>query len=507
MSKFSHLHTHSHYSLLQALPKIPELILAAKKYKMKILAITDNGNLYGAIEFYKECKKNDIKPIIGVDIYLAVRSRHDKQAGIDKDRHRLILLAKDDTGYKNLLKLVSVANLEGFYYKPRIDLEILEKHSRGLIAISSSWSGDISKSLRNKDIEKAEELTEKYKKIFGDNFFIEITKHSELPGHNEHMDVLVKFAKENKVPIMAAHDIYYIDKEDRHARETLTAVQQGITRRETLSGEMGGFEKKEEDFSFVPPKEMGEKFKNLPEALENTEKIAEMCNLELEFGKWVFPDLKIESGKSADNELRDLVYNGIKTRNLKKTKEVIDRLEYELGVIKTKGYSPYFLVVADLLRHAHENNILTTIRGSVAGSLVTYCVEITNIDPLKYKIPFERFLNPERPSPPDIDMDFADNRRDEMIAYAKQKYGDDKVAQIGTFGTMMARGSVRDTARALGFPYSSGDRIAKLIPLGQQGFPMSIDKAFSEVPELKNLYKTDKDTKVIIDMEQSCIEN
>ena len=496
--KFTHLHTHSHYSLLQALPKIPEIIEAAKKEEMEALALTDNGNMYGTIEFYKECKKANIKPIIGVDAYLAGRTRHDKQAGIDKDRFRLILLCKNEKGYKNLLKLVTASYLEGFYYKPRIDFEILEKYSEGLICISSSWSGDISTALRNKNFELANELVEKYKKIFSDNFYIEITKHPELNGHNEHMTVLAEFAKEKNVPIVAAHDVYYIAPEDKEAKNTLMAVSQGAP----VSGgsEGGAWDNEDEDFSFLSDAEVRERFQDMPEAIFNNHKITALCNLELELGHWAFPDIKIESGKSYDDELRDLAYEGLKTRELPKNEEVIKRLEYELDVIKTKGYSPYFLVVADLLNYAHEHGILTNIRGSVSGSLVTYLSHITNINPLEYEIPFERFLNPDRPSAPDIDMDFADDRRDEMVAYVKSKYGEDKVAQIGTFGTMMARGSVRDTARALGFAYTVGDRIAKLIPMGAQGFPMTIDRALAEVPELLELYKKDADSKKIIDM-------
>ena len=495
--KFSHLHTHSHYSLLQALPKIPELVQYAREQGLEALALTDNGNLYGAIEFYKECKKSGIKPIIGVDAYMATRTRLDKQAGVDKERYRLVLLAKNIDGYKNLLKLVTASYLEGFYYKPRIDFEILEKYSAGLIAISSSYSGDISSALRSKNIEKAKELIEKYKKIFKEDFLIEITKHPELPGHNEHMDLLVQFAKENAVPLMAAHDIYYLKSEDKKAKDTLMAVMQGGEPKERNAAAFGG---EEEDFSFITSDTMEKRFEDLPEAIENTKKIAEKCNLELELGKWVFPNLTLPSGKTYNQELEDLAYAGIEKRDLEKTPEVMERLKYELDIIKKKGYSPYFLVVADLLKYAHENGILTTIRGSVAGSLTTYCIGITNVNPLEYKLPFERFLNPERPSAPDIDMDFADDRRDEMIHYAKQKYGADHVAQIGTFGTMMARGSVRDTARALGFSYTVGDRIAKLIPMGAQGFPMTIDRALSEVPELNDLYKKEEDAKTIIDM-------
>ncbi|OHB15812.1 MAG: DNA polymerase III subunit alpha [Candidatus Zambryskibacteria bacterium RIFOXYC1_FULL_39_10] len=494
--KFTHLHTHSHYSLLQALPKLPELIEAAKVDGMEALALTDNGNMYGAIEFYKECQKQGIKPIIGVDAYLASRTRFDKQAGVDKDRFRLVLLCKSEIGYKNLLKLVTASYLEGFYYKPRVDIELLEKYSEGLICISGSWSGDISTAVRNRNFELAKELVQKYKKIFKEeDFYIEITKHPELEGHNEHMVVLSNFAKENGVSIVASHDVYYIKLEDREARNTLMAVQQGAPQ----GGERGAWDE-DENFSFLSTEDMKSRFADMPEAIFNNQKISGLCNLELELGKWAFPDIIIESGKSYDDELHDLAYNGLERRGLPKSDEIITRLEYELGVIKTKGYSPYFLVVADLMNYAHDHGILTNIRGSVSGSLTTFASHITNINPLEYEIPFERFLNPDRPSAPDIDMDFADNRRDEMVEYVKQKYGADKVAQIGTFGTMAARGSVRDTARALGFAYTLGDRIAKLIPMGAQGHPMTIDRALTEVPELLELYKKDVESKKIIDM-------
>lgn len=467
----------------------------AKKHGMEALALTDNGNLYGAIEFYKECKKAGLKPIIGVDAYLATRSLHDKQTGVDKERYRLVLLAKNEVGYKKLLKLVSISYLDGFYYKPRLDLETLARHAEGLIAISSSWSGDISTALRNKNNERLAELVDYYKKTFAGDFYIEITRHPELAGHNEHMETLVKFAKENGLPIVSAHDVYYLNPEDAAAKDTLMAVMQGGEAKERT-----GWGENQEDFSFILPEEMEARFKDLPEALFNNQKISALCNLELELGKWVFPPLDLPSGKTADEELRDLAFAGIEKRGITKTEEVIKRLNYELEIIKTKGYSPYFLVVADLLHYAHSQGILSNIRGSVSGSLVTYTSGITNINPLEYDIPFERFLNPDRPSAPDIDMDFADDRRDEIIEYARRKYGKDHVAQIGTFGTMMARGSVRDTARALGFPYAVGDQIAKLIPFGSQGFPMSIDKALETTPELKELYEKDASTKTVIDM-------
>jgi DNA polymerase III subunit alpha len=495
MSKFVHLHTHSHYSLLEALPKIPDLVKKAKACKMTALALTDAGNLYGAIEFYQECQAHGIKPIIGVDAYLAIRTRHDKEARIDNARSRLVLLAENETGYKNLIKLVSASYLEGFYYKPRMDKELLEMHSEGLIAILPSFSGEVTRSVASGDKDKALQTLNWYKKTFGkNNVFLEVTHHPEIAGHNEKMKALVSFADETGAELVAAQDVYYLEPEDKPARDTLLSIQSH------LGKEANGFGEEDENFSFINQTEAQAYFRDLPQALANSIVVAERCNLELKLGTWVFPDYRLESGKSYDDELRDLAFAGFKKREVEETPEILERVEYELGIIKEKGFSPYFMVVGDLLRHAHESGILTNIRGSVAGSLVTYLVGITNVNPLDYGLPFERFLNPDRPSAPDIDMDFADIRRDEMIEYARQKYGADKVAQIGTFGTMMARGAVRDVTRALGFSYGLGDRIAKLIPFGAQGFPMTINRALKESPDLKKLYEEDQDTKTIIEM-------
>lgn len=445
MSRFVHLHTHSHYSLLEALPKIPELVKKAKKSGMDALALTDSGNLYGAIEFYKECKKEGIKPIIGVDFYVALRTRHDKEARIDNERTRLILLAENNIGYQNLLKLVTTSYLEGFYYKPRIDRELLETHNEGLIAIA-----------------KEEKY---YREIFKERFYLESS--------------------------LAIYNVHYLDPKDRITLDTVLAIQENLNR--------GTFDEVE-DLHFRTPEEAKKDYKDNPKALENTAKIAEQCNVELEFGKWVFPNYIVENNKSHDDELRDIVYAGLKEKGFKETSEMTERIEYELKIIRDKGYSPYFLVAADLLRYAHEHGILTNTRGSAAGSMVTYLSGITTVDPIKFALPFERFLNPDRPSPPDVDLDIADNRRDELIDYARNKYGTEHVAQIGTFGTMMARGAVRDITRALGFSYALGDRIAKLIPMGAQGFPMTIDRAMKENPDLKKLYEEDADTKTVMDM-------
>ena len=500
MSRFSHLHTHSHYSLLSALPKVDELVDKAKELGMPALALTDAGNLYGAIEFFKAAKKAGIKPIIGVDFYVAVRSRKDMQAGIDNRRTRVVLLAMNETGYRNLIQLVTLSHLEGFYYKPRIDRELLEKYNEGLICISLSFSGDIVQALKGRNQDKAKEITEWYKKIFGgksveeNRLYIEISRHPEIEGHEANMKTLADFAKSQNIPIMAAHDVYYMNPDDRLARETLVRVNSHTDASDRVS------DTDEDDFSFISGERAEELFRDMPEALENTAKIVERCNFEMTLGKWVFPAFTVESGRTPDDELKYLVFEGFAKRNVEKTPELEKRALYELKVIHDKGYAPYFLVVADMLRFARENNILSNIRGSVSGSLVTYLAGITNINPIEYEIPFERFLNPDRPSAPDIDMDYADDRRDEMIDYVRRKYGADKVAQIGTFGTMAARGSVRDVARALGFPVATGDRISKMIPMGSQGFPMTIERALAETPELKTAYDTEADTHRIIDM-------
>ena len=493
MSNYVPLHVHSHYSLLSAVPKIPDLVAHAKKLGCTALALTDNGSLYGAIEFYKECKKEGLKPIIGMHAYLAIRKHTDKQTGVDNRRHRLILLAKNVEGYRNLLKLSSRGHLEGFYYKPRLDRELLEELCGGLIAIAPAFDSDIRALQSMGDEKQLMERLEWYKKTFGENgFYLEVSRHPQIEGHDDEMAQIIELAKRTNIPLIASQEVYYLFPEEKKARETLLLVNsQGEGPKDR--------ERDDSDFSFLPLEETEAMFKDIPEAIENTARVAEMCSLELELGKWVFPDYKTKSGESYDDELRGMVLEGVARRGVERTEELLTRIEYELKIIKDKGYAPYFLVVADLLRFAHEQGILTTIRGSVAGSMVTYLAGITNVNPFLYKLPFERFLNPERPSAPDIDMDFADNRRDEMIEYAKQKYGADKVAQIGTFGTMMARGSVRDIARAMGFEYSIGDRIAKLIPFGSQGFPMSIERALELVPELASLYKDDADTKAIID--------
>ncbi|HOY56108.1 MAG TPA: DNA polymerase III subunit alpha [bacterium] len=496
---FIHLHNHSHYSLLDGLPKIKEYIKKCVEYKMPAMALTDHGAMYGAIEFYQKAKDAGIKPIIGIETYIAPRKLIYKKTKIDDKPAHLILLAKDLVGYHNLIELATIAQLDGFYYKPRLDKEVLKKYSGGLIATSACWAGEIARALRNNDLNLAEKLTFEYKNIFGtENFYLEMVYLGEnVAGQEELFEKIIALSKKTVTPLIVTKDAHYINKEDAEAQEVLLCINTGTTLSDPKRLTMREF-----DCSFASPELMEEKFKHLPDAIANTQKIAEQCNLELDLGKWNFPAVEIPSGKTADEELRIQAEKGLQEKIPTQTKVYQDRLNYELEVIKNKGYSPYFLTVADLINWARTQGIVVTTRGSAAGSLVSYCIGIITIDPIKFKLPFERFLNPFRPTPPDIDMDFADNRREELFEYAKQKYGEDRVAQICTFGTMMARGSVRDVTRVLGLPYEFGDRLSKLIPFGSQGFPMTIKKALEINQELKNIYQNDSRGKQVLDLAQ-----
>jgi len=484
---------------LDGLIKIPDLVKRAKEFGLPALAITDHGNMYGVIEFYKKCQAAEIKPIIGCEIYVAARSRFNKEPHIDARRYHLTLLAKDLIGYRNLIKIVTKANLEGYYYKPRADKELLRECHDGLLCLSGCMGGELSRVILNGQGGEAETIIKEYQEIFGaDNYYIEIMHHPKIERQSELKDKLIKLAHKLNVPLVATQDTHYLEKDDALAHHTLLSIQTG-----TDLSDLKGVTNTEEDFSFLSPEEMAEKFSEAPEALENTLKIADRCNVEIELGHWDFPQFPVSEGSDYNQELRRLADAGLQKyieQNPERAETARERVNYEFDVISKKGYSPYFLVVSDLINHAHETGIFTNTRGSAAGSLISFIVGITNVDPLYYELPFERFLNADRPSPPDIDMDYADKRRDEIIDYARKKYGESKVAQIGTFGSMMARGAVRDVARALGYPYQLGDQIAKLIPMGSQGFPMTIDRAREMVPELEEIYQKDADVKKVIDL-------
>ncbi len=489
-STFVHLHVHSHYSLLQALPKLDELVAAAKKAGMDAVALTDYGAVYGVIEFIQECRKKEIKPIIGQCAYLALDKHTDKRPRIDDKQHQIVLLCETEEGYKNLLKLTTIAHLEGFYYKPRIDKDLLRQHGKGLIGLSGGKRSDISKALAIDEFGKAEALVKEYVEIFGEgNFFLELQDHPELDEQVARNRDLVKLSKSTGVPLVATKDVHYLTSEEAEAHDVLRCIGDGKNLDDDRRTRMT-----DADYSFVSAEHMEKAFADFPEAIMNTRRIADRCNVNLELGKWNFADIPIPEGETYESQLRKQVYDGIAKKVPEVTQVIRDRLEYELDIICKKGYSPYFLVVSDYMTWAKQHGIMTTTRGSAAGSLVSYAIDIVPVNPLDYNLPFERFLNPFRPSPPDIDGDFEDTRRDEVIAYVTEKYGHDRVAQIGTFGTMAARGSVRDVGRVLGLPYALCDRMSKMIPMGSQGFPMTIARAIEQTAEIRE--EMDKDPQV-----------
>ncbi|MDO8660096.1 MAG: DNA polymerase III subunit alpha [Candidatus Parcubacteria bacterium] len=499
MADFVHLHNHSEYSLLDGLSKIKEMVKRAKDLGMKSIAITDHGNMYGAIKFYKTCIEEGIKPIIGCEIYVAKRSKKDKEAGIDSDSNHLILLAKNNTGYKNLMKIISIANLEGYYYKPRTDMELLKQYHEGLICLSACLGGYISEPLMQNQEKTAEKRAMDLSEIFGkDNFYLELQKHINLPEQIILNEKLIKLSQKLGLPLVATNDNHYVHKEDAQAQEILLCIQTQTTI-DTKNRKLSMISSP--DFYIKTQEEMTSLFAQTPEALANTVKIAEMCNVDITLGKWIMPEFDVPNKKTPAEYITEQVDIGLARRYKEITPEIRERAEYELSVILKKGYETYILIVADFVNWAKSHGITVGPgRGSNAGSIVSYALSISDVDPLFFKLPFERFLNPMRPSPPDIDLDFADNRRDEVIEYVTQKYGRDKVAQIITFGTMEARGSVRDTGRALGMPYSGPDRISKMIPPGWQGHAMTIEKALEQSSELKTAYQSEPETKRLLDL-------
>lgn len=495
---FVHLHNHTHYSLLDGLTKIDELVKYAKEQGSPAVAITDHGTMYGVIEFYQKCKKAGIKPIIGVETYLAPKSRFDKLNRNDAKNYHLLLLAKNNVGYKNLIKLISAAHLEGFYYKPRIDWELLQQHHEGLIASTACLGGEIAQYILASDLVGAKKRILEYNDLFGQgNFYLEMMDHKELPGQERVNNALIELSKETGVPLIATNDIHYFKKEDATAQDILLCLQNKKKIDDTDRMSMVGLG----DYSMRSNADMIEAFKHVPEAIENTLKIAEMCDVEIDLGNVQLPHFEVPEGYDGNSYLKFLAEEGIKKRykdldkNSEQAKVIYDRMNYELSVVEKMGWPSYFLIVSDFVNWSKDNGIVVGPgRGSAAGSLVCYLTGITNLDPLKYDLLFERFLNPERISMPDIDMDFSDVRRNDVLDYVTKKYGEDHVSQIITFGTMAAKAAVRDVGRVLNIPYDFCDSLSKDIPMFTK-----LDEAIKTVPELKEKYNKNPDAKKILD--------
>jgi len=498
--KFTHLHVHTHYSLLDGLAKVEDILDRAKELGMTSLAITDHGVLYGAIEFFIRAKERGIKPIIGCEMYITSNDLHSKNPdSVDRKRHHLILLAKNMEGYKNLMRLISIAHLEGFYYKPRIDKKVLRQHAEGLIGLSACSEGEIPFAASTGDIEKAEKLTLEYLDIFGKgNFYLEIQHHPKFPRQKLANDALIQISKKYDIPLVATNDIHYVRKEDAGIQDILLCIQTNRKVDEKDRMNLMDFE-----LYLKSQEEMAEHFKDTPEAISNTQIIVDQCNLEIKLGETQLPHFDVPEGFDAETYLRHLCNKGLEKR-FGETPETIsqihsERMEYELGIIQKTGYASYFLIVQDFVNWAKEHGIVVGPgRGSAAGSFISYLTGITNLDPIEYDLLFERFLNPERVSMPDVDMDFADDRRDEVLAYVREKYGNDHVAQIITFGTMAARAAIRDAGRALNIPYGFCDATAKLIPQFS-----TIGQALEDAKEFKDLYNSSMDAKKLIDSAKS----
>ncbi|MEP7162388.1 MAG: DNA polymerase III subunit alpha [Candidatus Moraniibacteriota bacterium] len=493
---FVHLHTHSHYSLLTALPKPEELLKRAKELGMTTIALTDTSALYGAVEFYSEAKHLGMKPILGAEMWVAKDLRSKNNTSEDRRRNQLVLLVKNETGYKNLLKIISIAQLDGFYYKARADKALLRQYGAGLIALSGSLQGEIPSEILYGNYERAKKAALEHEEIFGKgNFYLEIQPHLDYENQTIVNQGLIQISRETGIPLVAASDVHYLRREDAPTQDILLAIRDNkkVTDKERFS--MMSL-----DLSLRSPEEMAEAFKDIPEAVKNTEKIAEACQFELEFGKNHLPTFPLPKGKTADEYLRELCMAGLEKRYPKKTitPEQKERMNYELSVIEKTGFASYFLIVADFVNWAKDHGVVVGPgRGSAAGSFVAYLTGITNIDPIEFNLIFERFLNPERISMPDIDMDFADTRRDDVLNYVREKYGHDHVAQIITFGTMAARGSIRDVGRALGVPLELCDKTAKMIPMFT-----SIKEALSDVPEFKAHYASSTEVQRLVDSAQ-----
>lgn len=475
---FTHLHLHTEYSLLDGACRIEQLVLRAKELNMQSLAITDHGNMYGAVDFYKVCKKHGIKPIIGCEVYVAPRTRFDKEKVLDKDYNHLILLCENEIGYKNLIRLVSLAFTEGYYYKPRVDHDILEKYHEGLICLSACLAGEIPQALLRRDYDEAKRTALWYRDVFGaDNYFLEVQNHG-LDEQKIVNDGLKRLSRETGIPLVATNDVHYIEQQDSKIQQVLICIATNH-----VLGEDTGLEFHSNEFYLKSEDEMLKAFPDIPEAVSNTQMIAERCNFDFEFGNTKLPYYETPDNMDHFEYFRKCCCDGLKKRYVNPPEEYVQRLEYELETVNKMGYTDYYLIVADFVSFAKNNGIpVGPGRGSGAGSIAAYCIGITDVDPMKYNLLFERFLNPERVSMPDFDIDFCYERRGEVIDYVTKKYGADHVAQIVTFGTLQTRAAIRDVGRVMGMPYNAVDRVAKLVP---NDFKITIDEAVRKSKELR----------------------
>ena len=493
MKPFVHLHLHTEYSLLDGACRISELPKRVKEAGQEACAITDHGCMYGVVDFYKACKKEGIKPIIGCEVYVAPRTRFDKVFQVDNKPYHLVLLCENQQGYQNLIKLVSAGYIEGFYSKPRVDLELLEKYHEGLIALSACLAGEIPRKLSTGDFSGAKETALRYRNIFGEgNYFLEVQDHG-IEEQRRILPLLRRLSKETGIPLAATNDCHYLKKEDARMQNVLVCIQTNHT-----VDEQNDMEFPTEEFYLKSREEMEKALPGFEDALDNTAAIAARCQVEFTFGKTQLPHFETPDGRTSEEYFTDLCTRGLKKRYGTITPELQGRFDYEMSVVKKMGYVDYYLIVYDFIRYAKSRDIpVGPGRGSGAGSLLAYCMGITGVDPIKYQLIFERFLNPERVSMPDFDVDFSDERRGEVIDYVVRRYGADHVAQITTFGTMAAKAAVRDVGRALGMSYQAVDRVAKLIP---NRLKITLDAALSEEKSLKTLYDTDPQVKELLDM-------
>jgi DNA polymerase-3 subunit alpha len=493
LSDFVHLHTHTEYSLLDGASRVTEVVNAAKAAGQTALAITDHGSLYGVVPFYKACREAGIKPIIGCETYVAQRSLHDKESRADRDPHHLVLLAQDNTGYENLLKLISTAHLQGYYFRPRVDKELLAKHSEGVIALSACLAGELSQRVVAADIDGAVDVAEEYREIFGDRYFLEVQNHG-IPEEDVTRTGVVEVGRRTGIPLVATNDSHYTAPGDAQMHDVLLCIQTGKRVSDVNRMRFTG-----ETFFLRSFDQMREAFADVEEAVRNTADVAAMCDVSIELGGMLLPRYDVPEGMTPDSYLRVLCEDGLRRRYPDTTPEQRARLDHELEVITDMGYAAYFLIVWDFVNHAKTHDVLVGPgRGSAAGSMVSYCLDITTLDPLKYGLIFERFLNRDRVSMPDIDIDFSVAGRERVIRYVTEKYGEDRVAQIGTFGTMAGKAAIRDVGRVLDIPIPEVDPIAKMIPVFQ-GKTVSLEKSMEQVPELRHLYNSEPRYKELID--------